>query len=539
MRPAGLSFLAAVRALKTNLRAEFLIWAFAIVGSVAIIAGATFSILTTRAAAVSSAERNLLRLADILGDQVERSFLSVEASQKLIADKLAEHGLNTRERLHSISSNRVWHKKLVAQVATNFSLDALVIADEDGNIAAASRIWPAPTINIADRDYFRAIKDNPNVSEFVGEPTLSRASGLMTVFISRRLQTETGKFLGVVLAAMKLSDLEEFQRTATLDADMSVAFYRQDGMLIARYPKNDSLLGKNYYAQSSVLQGLGPTSPKRVFHQTSLYDGLPRIIAGRYLERSPLTVSVTDTEADALAVWRQRSIEVAAFVLVLMLAIGVTTFFAISRVRATERSSSKERYLARHDPLTGLANRTLFQEEFDRAIARAALEQDRAGVVIVDLDRFKDVNDSLGHQFGDVLLVEVASRLRGSFGDCTVARLGGDEFAIILGRVGAATEIEAKATKLIQSLSEPYALGPHRMAGGASIGISIYPEDASDPSKLLRCADIALYRAKAEGRGAFCFYSPEMDAEASARWATERSQADHPAPKGIDFPSAA
>jgi diguanylate cyclase (GGDEF)-like protein len=540
MRTAGIPFLAAVRALKMNSRAEFLISAFALIAGATLVIGATLSILTTRAAAVSSVERNLQRLADILGDQVDRSFLSVEASQKLIMDKLSDHGLTTEERLRSISLNPVWHKKLAAQVATNFSLDTIVIADDGGNISAASRTWPAPAINIADRDYFRAIKEDPALSEYVSAPTLSRADGLMTVFVSRRLQADGGRFLGVVLAGMRLSDLEEFQRTATLDADMSVAFYRRDGLLIARYPKNDSLLGKNYYAKSTVLQGLGPNSPKRVFHQNSLYDGLPRIIAGRYLEKSPLIVSVTDTEADALAAWRQRSIEVAVFVFVLMLAIAVTTFFAISRVRASEKSSRKERYLARHDPLTGLANRILFQEEFDLEIARAAREQHRVGVMIVDLDGFKDVNDTSGHQSGDILLFEVASRLRGCFGGGTVARLGGDEFAIILQKVSGAAEIEAKAAELIKSLSEPYALGPYRATVGVSVGVFIYPEDALEPGKLLQCADIALYRAKAAGKGNFCFYSPEMDAQGSARCDfRQQSPVDHPAPKRTNFSSAA
>jgi diguanylate cyclase (GGDEF)-like protein len=540
MRTAGLSFLAAVRALKMNSRAECFISAFALIAGATLVIGATWSILTTRAAAISSAERNLQRLADILGDQVDRSFLSVEASQKLIADKLSDHGLTTEERLRSISSNPVWHKKLAAQVATNFSLNTIVIADNSGGIAAASRIWPAHAISIADRDFFKAIKDDPDLSEYVSAPTLSRADDLMTVFVSRRLQADDGRFLGIVLAGMRLSDLEAFQRTAALDADMSVAFYRRDGMLIARYPKNDSLLGRNYYAQSSVLQGLGPNSPKRVFHQMSLYDGLPRIIAGRYLEKSPLIVSVTDTEADALAAWRQRSIEVAVFVFVLMLAIAVTTFFAISRVRASERSSSKERYLARHDPLTGLANRILFQEEFDLEIARAAREQHRVGVMIVDLDGFKDVNDTSGHQSGDILLFEVASRLRGCFEGGTVARLGGDEFAIILQKVSGAAEIEAKAAELIQSLSAPYALGPYRATVGASVGVSIYPENALEPDRLLQCADIALYRAKAAGKGNFCFYAPEMDVQVSARRELrQRSPVDDPAPKSVDFPSAA
>jgi diguanylate cyclase (GGDEF)-like protein len=540
MRTAGISFLAAVRALKMNSRAEFLISAFALIAGATLVIGATWSISTTRAAAISSVERNLQRLADILGDQVDRSFLSVEASQKLVADKLSDHGLTTEERLRSISSNPVWHKKLAAQVATNFSLNTIVIADNSGVIAAASRIWPAPAISIADRDFFKAIKDDPDLSEYVSVPTLSRADGLLTVFVSRRLQADDGRFLGIVLAGMRLSDLEAFQRTAALDADMSVAFYRRDGMLIARYPKNDSLLGRNYYAQSSVLQGLGPSSPKRVFHQMSLYDGLPRIIAGRYLEKSPLIVSVTDTEADALAAWRQRSIEVAVFVFVLMLAIAVTTFFAISRVRASERSSRKERYLARHDPLTGLGNRILFQEEFDLEIARATREQLRVGVMIVDLDGFKDVNDTSGHQSGDILLFEVASRLRGCFEGGTVARLGGDEFAIILQKVSGAAEIEAKAAELIESLSEPYALGPYRATVGASVGVSIYPKDALEPGKLLQCADIALYRAKAAGKGNFCFYSPEMDAQDSARCDfRQQSPIDDPAPKSVNFPSAA
>jgi diguanylate cyclase (GGDEF)-like protein len=522
MRTARPSLLAVVRTLKTNSRSDILIAAFALIAGATIIIGAILSILTTRTAAISSSEHNLQRLADILGDQVERSFLSVEASQKLVIDKLFEHGITTKERLQSISSDPVWHKKLASLVATNLSLDAIAIADNEGDISAASRIWPAPVTNVADRDYFKAIKEDPNSSEYVSAPILSRVDGLMTVYISRRLQAADGRFLGVVLAGMKLSDLEKFQQAVTIDADMSVAFYRRDGLLIARYPENDSLLGKNYYSQSTVLQGLGPDSQKRVFHQKSLYDGLQRIIAGRYLEKTPLIVSVTDTESDALAAWRQRTIEITVFVVVLTLAIAVTTFFAISRVRASEKASKKERYLARHDPLTGLANRILFREQFNLMIAQAKRERHGVGVVIVDLDRFKDVNDTLGHQFGDILLVEVAARLRGSSGGRTVARLGGDEFAIILHEVSDRAQLEATAAQLITVLSEPYTLGPHRVAVGASIGVSSYPDDALEPSKLLQCADMALYRAKADGRGAFCLYLSEMYAQVCARREIER-----------------
>jgi hypothetical protein len=252
MRTAGPPFFAAVRALKTNSRSEILIAAFALIAGATIITGAIQSIQTTRTAAISSSERNLQRLADILGDQVERSFLSAEASQKLVIDKLFEHGITTKERLQSISSDPVWHKKLASLVATNLSLDAISIANNTGDISAASRIWPAPAINVADRDYFKAFKEDPNSSEYVSAPMVSRVDGLMTVYISRRLRGADGSFLGVVFAGMKLSDLEQFQQAVSLDANMSRAFYRRDGLLIARYPKNDSLLGKNYYSQSTV-----------------------------------------------------------------------------------------------------------------------------------------------------------------------------------------------------------------------------------------------------------------------------------------------
>lgn len=526
MRNAGVSCLAVLRGITAIPRSEILITVFALLASATIMMGATLSILTTRAVAISSSESDLQRLADVLGDQVEHSFMSVEASQKLIVDKLFEHDIVTKTRLLSISSNPVWHKKLAAQVATDLSLDAMAIVDDDGNTVAASRKWPAPTINIADRDYFRAIKDDSSLFEFISAPMISRADGLMTVYISRRLQASDGRFLGIVLAGMKLSDLEEFQRTVTLNADMSIAFYRRDGMLIARYPENDVLLGKNYYAQSSVLQGLGPGNQKRVFHQKSLYDGLQRIIAGRYLDRSPLIVSVTDTEADALSSWHQRSIETAIFAIVLTVALAATAFFAISCVRSSERARKKERYLARHDPLTGLGNRTLFGEEFDLAISRARQEGHKVGVAIVDLDRFKKVNDTLGHHFGDMLLLEAASRLRVNSDGRTLARLGGDEFAIILHQVAGTAEIEMAAARLIASLSEPYVLGPYRVAVGASIGACAYPDDALEPGKLLRCADMALYTAKANGRGTFCVYVPEMDLSLSTRSERELRRAD-------------
>lgn len=171
------------------------------------------------------------------------------------------------------------------------------------------------------------------------------------------------------------------------------------------------------------------------------------------------------------------------------------------------RAEAKAAYMARHDPLTQLANRPYFRERLSDALARGG----QAAILFVDLDRFKEINDSLGHTAGDALLRAVAQRLSGCFrhGD-TVARLGGDEFAAALTRGEGRTEAEAVARRIVAALSRPFALDIGEVTVGASVGIAFAPSDGSDPETLVRAADLALYAAKSEGRGAHRFYDASM-----------------------------
>jgi diguanylate cyclase (GGDEF)-like protein len=139
-------------------------------------------------------------------------------------------------------------------------------------------------------------------------------------------------------------------------------------------------------------------------------------------------------------------------------------------------------------------------------------------VLCIDLDNFKSVNDTLGHPLGDLLLQHVAKRLRGELRDGdTVARLGGDEFAVLQADAGSADAASELAERLLTVISEPYELDGHMVAVGASIGIALAPDDGEDPDRLLKQADMALYRAKGDGKGAFRFFEPEMDARVQAR----------------------
>jgi diguanylate cyclase (GGDEF)-like protein/PAS domain S-box-containing protein len=192
----------------------------------------------------------------------------------------------------------------------------------------------------------------------------------------------------------------------------------------------------------------------------------------------------------------------------------VATYEDITERRKAE---AKVSHMALHDELTNLPNRRFFLEQIGTRLVH--LERDRKfAVLCFDLDRFKNVNDTLGHIFGDKLLRQVAERLHTCLreGDA-VARMGGDEFAIIQGSLTEATEITALAARLIDTIGAPFDLDGHHVVVGASIGIAVAPTDAESADQLLKNADMALYRAKAEGRGIYRFFEPKMDALMQAR----------------------
>jgi diguanylate cyclase (GGDEF)-like protein len=182
-----------------------------------------------------------------------------------------------------------------------------------------------------------------------------------------------------------------------------------------------------------------------------------------------------------------------------------------------KRSADKIAHMAHHDPLTGLANRVLLRDRIENALARQRRHGESFALMLIDLDRFKEVNDTLGHATGDQLLRHVAQRLRSCVREIdTVARLGGDEFAILQVSTENRASAEALAQRIVDVVSAPYALGAAQAAIGTSIGIA-RSHDAPEAEQLFHNADLALYRVKAEGRNHFRLFEHEMDAAAQAR----------------------
>ena len=198
--------------------------------------------------------------------------------------------------------------------------------------------------------------------------------------------------------------------------------------------------------------------------------------------------------------------------------LGIASYQFWIRLRKQRLADGRVRYMANHDALSGALNRTSFNEELQQAVWRRAEGGPEFSLLCIDLDHFKEVNDTLGHAAGDEVLRVATQRLKACVreGD-QVARLGGDEFAIVLLGVATVETVTPLAQRIVDALAQGYEVADQRVYCGGSVGVAIHGRDATDPDDLLGKADLALYRAKANGRGTFSFYDLEMDRQMQAR----------------------
>ncbi|MEZ5654337.1 MAG: EAL domain-containing protein [Sphingobium sp.] len=267
---------------------------------------------------------------------------------------------------------------------------------------------------------------------------------------------------------------------------------------------------------------LSPQFVGRLSNRYELTDGRYSPIADHRSFEAAIPLHSIDGRTIGYFIWRPfapgQSVTsyIAPAVLVAMGLAGIAILFLTRRLGLRtldlEASKAQAQHLALHDVLTGLPNRGMFERRLEQALEQSRYDGSQLALLYVDLDRFKQVNDSLGHPAGDALIQEVAERLTGMVRNSdTVARLGGDEFAIILANLNGTSIVSEIAARIVKDIARPFDLMGSQTFIGASVGVAISPDHGADRTELIRKADIALYKAKVDGRNQFMLFDPSLD----------------------------
>ncbi|MGP8122196.1 MAG: EAL domain-containing protein [Xanthobacteraceae bacterium] len=604
---------------------------------VIMIAGGTAAMISNfRERALRSTERELSNTSLLLARHFDERFSDFVTVLGDVAAQARQAGYSTPQEFRREMATRAAHEVLSAKVVGTADVAGVNLFDADGTLINSSESWPVQDLNVADRAFFLSLKSSAETGDLAVELVRSRLNGAWSTVLARKITGPDGQLLGIVSRGMSPETIEGFFQSVTLGEAATIALLDRDGVLLARFPHVESMVGRSF-REGALQQKVLSRADQGVLRFASMVDGEQRLAAARRLSHFPIAVAVSTTVDAALADWKElRNFLITVAALVGLVIAGVLLLIVRELIRqydsarrqldtainnmtqglvlydgsarvvftnrryiemyglspdvvkpgchfrdvmrhrqetgsfggnvdefcstvlyhvaqgttthkiletehgraiqivnkplpgggwvatledVTERRRAEEKiaHLAHFDALTDLPNRVLFRDHLEQMLAKA---KDGSGfaLVYIDIDEFKGINDSLGHQVGDELLRAIGIQLRRCVGgDDFVARLGGDEFAIILTSARDLAQITAVVDRLHHSIRQPHQCLSHHLLTDASIGIALAPQDGTDIDQLIKHADLAMYAAKADGRRAFRFFEPAMDASAKAR----------------------
>lgn len=410
-------------------------------------------------------------------------------------------------RRHSLEDARYYLEQVPFDRAV---IDDLAIISPEGNLVLWSGAAEVKALDLSDRDYFRAQLQGGDDRIYFSAVQFGRVSEKYLFRMSRRLVDADGAFAGIVLASVDPYSISRFYQDMRIGPQSSTSLVASDlRRLLARYPQPDA----KYWEQAieSLLWEQLASQPKGNYEAPSRIDGVARSYTYKKLDQYPLAVIVGFSPDDVAERIRPRQERQHFSENVLILAVlGITllliviTFHRRSLAianRDLKRLYEQVRGLALFDALTGLPNRSLLDDRLAQALLDAERNQEACALIYLDLDDFKEVNDSLGHDAGDHVLAVTASRMTAAVrATDTVSRRGGDEFVILLPHAGTMPEILEIADRLVQWVSEPILYQGRPCGVSASVGIAIYPANGPNIDTMLKAADEAMYAAKREGK---------------------------------------
>ena len=454
-----------------------------------------------RALAVASTRE----LAETYEAQVVRALREIDHALRLIAYQIAP-GRDPATALQQLVGKDLLPPPLLFTIA---------IATPNGDIIASTQ--PGHHANVAGRDYFEAVRRRDGFA--IGAPARAAPDGDWILTFSRPLRDAGGNFIGATIVSVPAAYFVSGYEPTKLGAQGFIGLLGSDGILRAGRSGETARAGIAIdYRDLAPAAGLEQTP---VALRTNAWDGVRRYTAARELFEFPVAVVVGLAEAEQLLpaaaqtrrYWLGGALASAVLSAFMALLGRLSWQLQQSRQRTAQEQIAHARrveYLARHDSLTGLPNRSFFSHMLNQQLALARRHQRPLALLFLDLDRFKLINDTLGHDAGDALLQEVARRLNEAVRESdVVARLAGDEFVVLLPEQCDADSLTLVARRVLATVAGPYDLLGHQFRITVSAGIARYPDDAKDEESLLKHADVAMYRAKEQGRNTFLFYDPD------------------------------
>nr|WP_255726609.1 EAL domain-containing protein [Microvirga sp. ACRRW] len=493
-----------------------------VVMTVAAFIGAVFLLLREHNEDLARAEGDLATLALSLQERADAALQSIENVLQDVIGRIPDACLAVSE-FDGFAASQATKAVLVGACHSLPQIHRIDLVNSRGRIVGTSN--PRPIANptyLSDASYYQALSSDPLLLVYLSEPMIIRATGKKFFSLARKIKDSNGNFIGLVVSTIDVSHFEKMFEVHFKSPSLAIALYRRDGIILANGPRSDKSLGRKVWRPGTPLQRMVAKNSPTLIRDITWIDKNERLVALHPLAHYPSGIAVSRTMAELMAGRRLEARVIRLIAHLMDIAIDAASLLGLKHVRAGILRAASESYLSHHDILTKLPNRQLFLEELKRTFLASQRTGRDFALHLLDLDRFKDINDNYGHAAGDEIIRTVARRLRERLrkGDF-IARIGSDEFAIIQRPIRGKQQVMDLVAAIQAAMKVPCTAGNTEIDVGVSMGIAVASADGKSSTELMKSADVALYAAKTDSSCSYRLYDASIKDPRAERRALE------------------
>jgi len=473
----------------------------------------------------------------LVSEQASQIFFSASTALNSITDIVDLARLSDQKSYRNYASQEKQYAFLNEKKTSNPVIDVATFIADNGDVLNFTRSYPPPKINLADRDYFKALKADNTEEIFYSVPVQNKGNSKWVFYLAKRINGTQGQFLGVALIGISAENFSAYYEKvgSNLGEGASISLYRNDYTLMARWPFVNELIGKvndksithEIITDRKQDHGLLITDKARF---TTGNASEPRMVAARVVKEFPFITTVVIPESlyapnffvhvgwilGLLAIGISLLIFFVRYVLIANSQINTELTERTLVQKALGEANEKLETLAYVDLLTGLPNRQNLMDQLNLYIEKSKITPSLYAILFIDLDNFKELNDRYGHDRGDLLLIKIAKQLLACVrSDDIVSRFGGDEFVILISHLenkekDAIYTAGLISQKILNVLSQTHELNGIEYRCSASIGVALFGHESLTGFEVIKRADIAMYHAKMSGKNTFSIFNMQL-----------------------------